>query len=92
MADFDGNIWFGDPALTAARQASIEYPANAIDEPGGGPCPPTGGITNRVWYTPGAFEVRWVTPSPDPTGAFYPGPGTFGVDTVQYTVDDPVNA
>lgn len=49
---------------------------------------------NRVWdnYTgqsmsPEGF-VRWETVNqPDPMGASYPGPGTFGVDTEDYVVE-----
>lgn len=48
-------------------------------------------VTNRVWYTPGGYEVRWQTTTPDTTGSSYPGPGVFGTDTTNYTVDDPGN-
>lgn len=48
-------------------------------------------VTNRVWYTPGGYEVRWQTATPDTGGVSYPGPGVFGIDTTNYTVDDPVN-
>ena len=38
--------------------------------------------TNRVWNTTSTKWVRWdTTPAADPTGASYPGPGTFAVDT-----------
>lgn len=44
--------------------------------------------TNRVYDTVAAGFVRWTTtPLPDPTGASYPGPGTFGVDTSDYCVE-----
>lgn len=46
-----------------------------------------GYATNRVWDSVAGAEVRWVTFRPDPTGAFYPGPGTFGVTTSQYTLE-----
>lgn len=55
------------------------------------PCAATTLVINRVWYVPGGFEVRWQTASPDTSGASYPGPGTFGVDTTNFTVDDPSN-
>lgn len=43
--------------------------------------------TNRAWdNTAGAF-VRWVTAEPDPQGRQYPGPGTFGVDTINYCLE-----
>jgi len=48
-------------------------------------------VTNRVWFISGNFEVRWQTATPDSVGASYPGPGTFGIDTTAYTVDDPCN-
>jgi hypothetical protein len=44
---------------------------------------------NRVFDTqvPNDF-VRWATQdNPDPTGAAYPGPGTFGVHTSDYCVE-----
>lgn len=35
-----------------------------------------------VWNTTNGEWVRWtVNDAPDPGGAAYPGPGTFGVDT-----------
>lgn len=37
-------------------------------------------------YAAGNF-VTWVTTSADPTGAEYPGPGTFGVHTSDYCVE-----
>ncbi len=55
------------------------------------PAPTPALVTNRVWYVPGGFEVRWQTATPDTTGSSYPGPGVFGVDTTNYTVDDPGN-
>jgi len=33
---------------------------------------------NRAWHTISAQWVYWRTADPDPTGASYPGPGTFG--------------
>ena len=37
---------------------------------------------NRVWNTTSSVWVRWNTATtPDPLGASYPGPGTFGVNT-----------
>lgn len=48
---------------------------------------------NRVLYVdsqnPGPpIYVRWETsPDSDPTGAEYPGPGTFGVDTSDYCIE-----
>ena len=48
-------------------------------------------MTNRVWYTIGGYEVRWQTASPDTIGASYLGPGTFGIDTTDYVIDDPKN-
>ena len=41
---------------------------------------------NRVWDTVAAGFVFWVTGEPDPTGAAYPGPGTFGAQTSDYCV------
>lgn len=48
---------------------------------------------NRVFDTQetsvfaGGNFVTWVTSEPDPTGAEYPGPGTFGVHTSDYCVE-----
>lgn len=45
---------------------------------------------NRAWHTVSAQWVYWRTSDPDPTGASYPGPGTFGectnygVETIVY--------
>ena len=37
---------------------------------------------NRCWHYSSAAFVRWTTQDdPDPIGASYPGPGTFGIDT-----------
>jgi len=44
--------------------------------------PSEASYVNRVWHYSNAEFVRWTTTvDPDPTGASYPGPGTFGVDT-----------
>jgi hypothetical protein len=49
------------------------------------PAPP---LTNRVWDTQaGPGFVRWDTTDPDPGGASYPGPGTYGVHTSDYCVE-----
>lgn len=42
--------------------------------------------TNRVRDSVAAAFVYWTTFRPDPTGISYPGPGTFGVNTSDYTV------
>lgn len=41
---------------------------------------------NRTFDTTISRLYAWTTSSEDPTGAFYSGPGVFGVDTVGYTV------
>lgn len=47
----------------------------------------SGTFTNRVFDTVATDFVHWSTePEPDITGVSYPGPGTFGVDTSDYTV------
>jgi hypothetical protein len=48
---------------------------------------PVGRHTNRVWDTAANAFVRWVTPDPDPQGQQYPGPGAFGVDTINYCLE-----
>ena len=43
---------------------------------------------NRVWDAVFGGHVRWDTPSAeDLAGAFYPGPGAFGVTTSDYCVE-----
>lgn len=36
---------------------------------------------NKVWDTVFGDWVFWVTRYPDPDGAYYKGPGVYGVDT-----------
>lgn len=43
-------------------------------------------VQNRVWDTELTGSVIWRTSIPDTTGIEYPGPGTFGVHTSDYTV------
>lgn len=43
---------------------------------------------NRVYDSVAGKLVRWVTTQgPDPTGSRYPGPGVFGVTTLDYVVE-----
>jgi hypothetical protein len=42
---------------------------------------------NRVFDTQEDGYITWETTSPDTTGNSYPGPGSFGVDTSDYTVE-----
>lgn len=41
---------------------------------------------NRVYDSIAGKFVIWQSSSPDTTGSFYPGPGTFGVNTTDYVV------
>jgi len=41
---------------------------------------------NRVYDSVAVKFVYWATTAPDSTGTSYPGPGTFGVTTTNYTV------
>lgn len=84
MADFPGIPFVPTPAITGDASS---YAATFL--PSGSAAPTF--VTNRVWYVPGGFEVRWQTATPDTGGVSYPGPGVFGVDTTNYTVDDPSN-
>lgn len=84
MADFPGIPFVSDPAITVSADSCA-----ATFLPSGTVAPTL--VTNRVWYVPGGFEVRWQTATPDTGGVSYPGPGVFGVDTTNYTVDDPSN-
>ena len=47
--------------------------------------PGTANYVNRVRDSVAAAFVFWDTAAPDPSGAFYPGPGTFGVHTSDFT-------
>jgi len=52
--------------------------------------PPSTGVTyvNRIWQLNDMEFVRWETVgAADPTGASYPGAGTFGIDTSDYCVE-----
>lgn len=55
--------------------------------PDNGPPAPSSETRNRVWDTvAGGWHVWVTTNGADPTGAQYDGPGTFGVDTSNYSV------
>jgi hypothetical protein len=55
--------------------------------PDGGPAPVTEDTRNRVWDTvAGGWHVWVTTNGADPTGISYDGPGTYGVDTSNYSV------
>lgn len=41
---------------------------------------------NRVYDSVAARAVTWVTVGEDPAGAFYPGPGVYGVNTSFYVL------
>lgn len=94
MATFNGTATAIDSPVRAELDLSaVGGTATAITDPvradrvfGGGVAINT---LNRVFDSVQGDFVRWVTPSPDPTGASYPGPGVFGVDTSDYIVEDP---
>ncbi len=44
--------------------------------------------TNRVYDSVASKLIRWVTNTPDVTGASYPGPGVFGVNTSNYVIEN----
>lgn len=51
-------------------------------------CVPGASYHNRVWDTMASGFVRWATlDAADPTGAQYPGPGTFGIHTDDFCVE-----
>lgn len=53
----------------------------------------SGVFVNRVFDTVASDFVHWSTePEPDIAGAYYPGPGAFGVDTSDYTVTTKVSS
>jgi len=47
---------------------------------------PSTSYQNRVFDSVANAFVFWITPTPDTTGTFYPGPGVFGVTTSNYIV------
>jgi len=55
-------------------------------DPYGGGGELTARYQNKAWYTITLEWVYWVTDEPDPTGASYPGPGSFG-DCTNYRVE-----
>jgi hypothetical protein len=42
---------------------------------------------NRVYDTVAVKFIRWITNTPDTIGAAYPGPGVFGVTTMDYIIE-----
>ena len=44
-------------------------------------------FTNRVWDDQEPGFIRWITSSADTLGAYYPGPGSFGVNTSGYCIE-----
>lgn len=97
MADHSPVVFKGAPSV--AKQTATHIDGPELDKVRTEVSPAvvsTADITyvNRVWdnYTgqsmsPEGF-VRWETVNqPDPMGASYPGPGTFGVDTEDYVVE-----
>jgi hypothetical protein len=42
---------------------------------------------NRVYDTVAVKFIRWITNNPDTIGAAYPGPGVFGVTTMDYIIE-----
>jgi hypothetical protein len=58
------------------------YPSAVVGGISTGGGAPAVNYHNAVWNTTNGEWIRWVTQdAPDPGGASYPGPGTFGVDT-----------
>lgn len=48
---------------------------------------PQESVVNRVWDTVAGDFVRWTTSAIDSYGEYYPGPGTYGVDTSDHVVE-----
>ena len=68
-------------------QGAREYArtGNFVTESSGGPVL---AYVNRVYDQVLPGDVAWVTlGSADAAGAFYPGPGVFGVNTSNYTLE-----
>jgi len=73
-------------------QGAREYArtGNFVTESSGGPVL---AYVNRVYDQVLPGDVAWVTlGSADAAGAFYPGPGVFGVNTSNYTLESVLDA
>ena len=88
MADHVGqHVNFG-----LVYQGAREYARTGsfVTESSGGPVL---AYVNRVYDQVLPGDVAWVTlGSADAAGAFYPGPGVFGVNTSNYTLESVLDA
>lgn len=92
MADYTDNVFVSSAVMlypyAVNNQGSIDYNTNIIIDPSDTPPVPPGPTIeylNRVSDSVAGKFVSWVTTGIDDTGASYPGPGTFGVDTSGFT-------
>ncbi len=86
MADYNGEEFSLTPLLIEGPVAAVA--AEPFESTAGGPPAVVTYYVNRVWDTVAVGFVRWTTtPLPDPTGASYPGPGVWGVNTSDYCVE-----
>jgi len=83
MADQVGQfVNFGLVYQGAREYAKV---GSFVTESSGGPVL---AYVNRVYDQVLPGDVAWVTlGSADAAGAFYPGPGAFGADTLNYTLE-----
>jgi len=94
MADYTSSAIYGEagwPYIEAGGWPNRTEPVTSAELqlvlPGGGPPGPTVSTRNRVWDTvAGGFHVWVTTNGADPTGLQYDGPGTYGVNTSNYSV------
>jgi len=74
-----------EPAFEHATTTPISFPANdSVTFVQVTTVPST--VTNRVWDTIAGRFVTWATGQPDVSGANYPGPGTFGIHTLDFCI------
>ena len=93
MADYNSSYFYGDAGYPYIETGG--WPQRSTPSTDGvlglvlptdvvGETPP---VKNRVWDTvAGGFHIWVTTNGPDPTGISYDGPGTYGVNTSNYSV------
>lgn len=90
MADYD--VVLIDPTDVIMELGAFDFPEVELIEPQSliYELDTTGAqqeVINRVWDSVAGDYVRWSTNAIDSDGDSYPGPGTFGVDTSDFTVE-----
>jgi hypothetical protein len=82
MADFVSVTFPVDSPIALGGPAEVDRLGSIYDSGGLRPR-----FVHRVWDTVAAGFVSWRVGVPDPTGIYYPGPGTFGVNTSDLCIE-----